>query len=270
MHIDIPCHLLAYPSPMAFNFSLLPLIFLCIQLIISTKTASATTVFTLVNHCPYTVWPGTLSGNSETLGDGGFTLTPGASTKLTAPPGWSGRFWARTHCAFDDAGNGRCATGDCGGLHCAGRGGEPPATLAEFTINTGGAMDFYDVSVVDGFNVGIGVKPTSGGSGECRYAGCSADVNAVCPKELRVTDPSTSVNGGPVVACKSACTAFKTAEYCCTGEYDTSLTCRPTRYSELFKKACPMAYSYAFDDLSGTRTCMGTDYIITFCPRGLY
>lgn len=47
-----------------------------------------------------------------------------------------------------------------------------------------GEEDFYDVSLVDGHNVGIGIHPT--GSGECRYAGCVADVNGGCPYELRV------------------------------------------------------------------------------------
>ncbi|KAF3521148.1 hypothetical protein DY000_02062406, partial [Brassica cretica] len=48
--------------------------------------AVSATVFTLQNSCPYTVWPGILSGNSNTLGDGGFPLTSGASVQLTAPP----------------------------------------------------------------------------------------------------------------------------------------------------------------------------------------
>ncbi|KAL9244029.1 hypothetical protein vseg_017846 [Gypsophila vaccaria] len=35
----------------------------------------------------------------------------------------------------------------------------------------------------------------------------------------------------------------------------------------VFKKACPRAYSYAYDDKSSTFTCGGSpDYTITLCP----
>ncbi|KAL2973926.1 hypothetical protein AAZX31_14G074900 [Glycine max] len=223
------------------------------------------TVFTLENHCSYTVWPGTLSGNGVAiLGGGGFALAPGSAVRLIAPAGWSGRFWARTGCSFDGSGAGKCTTGDCaGGLRCTG-GGVPPVTLAEFTIGSAsnGNKDFYDVSLVDGYNVGMGVR-AAGGTGDCQYAGCVADVNGVCPAELQVRD-----GAGSVVACKSACAAFNTAEFCCTGDHSTPQTCSPTHHSEIFKKACPTAYSYAYDDASSTCTCSGSDYRITFCPTG--
>ncbi|XP_078430524.1 pathogenesis-related thaumatin-like protein 3.5 [Wolffia australiana] len=222
-------------------------------------------VFTLKNSCPYTVWPGAISGNGgAALGGGGFRLGPGGAATLTAPPGWSGRFWARTGCVFSGPGGaGNCTTGDCGGsLACAG-GGAPPVTLAEFTL--GGDLDFYDVSLVDGYNVGVGVTPspaTGGATATCRYAGCVADLNARCPAELRVTGPA-----GRTVACRSACAAFGSPEFCCTGAHSLPGTCGPTRYSQLFKSACPTAYSYAYDDASSTCTCPpATDYLITFCP----
>ncbi|KAL3514597.1 hypothetical protein ACH5RR_027314 [Cinchona calisaya] len=219
------------------------------------------TVFTLQNSCNYTVWPGTLSGNGVAiLGDGGFALSPGATIQLSAPAGWSGRFWSRTGCNFDDSGHGNCSTGDCGGLKCTG-GGAPPVTLVEFTLASGNIVkDFYDVSLVDGYNVGLGVRP-SGGSGDCQYAGCLADLNENCPKELQVTD------SGTVVACRSACEAFNTPQYCCTGEHSTPEKCSPTDYSKMFKNACPSAYSYAYDDASSTCTCVGSNYLITFCPH---
>lgn len=133
-------------------------------------------------------------------------------------------------------------------------------TLAEFTIaSAGDGKDFYDVSLVDGYNVAMGVKAT-GGTGDCQYAGCVADLNGNCPSELQVKD------GDAVVACKSACAAFNTAEFCCTGEHSTPETCPPTQYSAMFKQACPTAYSYAYDDASSTCTCSASDYHITFCP----
>uniref|UniRef100_A0A803NMW9 1-acylglycerol-3-phosphate O-acyltransferase n=1 Tax=Cannabis sativa TaxID=3483 RepID=A0A803NMW9_CANSA len=211
------------------------------------------TVFTLQNQCSYTVWPGTLSGNGAgILGDGGFVLQSGESVHLTAPPGWSGRFWGRTQCNFDESGNGKCETGDCGPLKCTG-GGAPPVTLVEFTIgSTSTDKDFYDVSLVDGYNVGMGVKAV-GGTGDCQYAGCVNDLNGNCPAELRVTESGS----GSTIACKSACAAFNAPEFCCTGDHATPQTCSPTQYSAMFKSACPTAYSYAYDDASSTCTCSG-------------
>ncbi|WOL10909.1 hypothetical protein Cni_G19668 [Canna indica] len=235
----------------------------------SSAAARSGATFTFKNNCPYTVWPGTLSGNGvAVLGGGGFELPTNASTSFWAPPGWSGRFWARTRCLFGSSSNsGTCATGDCGGvLRCA-VGGAPPVTLAEFTLGggSGGAgNDFYDVSLVDGYNVGIGVQPSAvATSGNCRFAGCVADVNARCPAELRVAAKS-----GDTVACRSACEAFGAREYCCTGDHGLPATCGPTSYSQLFKAACPAAYSYAYDDATSTFTCAAgtTDYLITFCP----
>ncbi|KAI8548775.1 hypothetical protein RHMOL_Rhmol07G0300100 [Rhododendron molle] len=230
------------------------------------RVSARSTIFTVKNLCSYTIWPGTLTGNNgAVLGGGGFSLAPGASNQFPAPAGWSGRFWGRTGCKFDGLGNGTCSTGDCGGkLNCSGNGGAPPVTLAEFTIgsNSNHFMDFYDVSLVDGYNVGMGIQP-SGGTGDCKYAGCVADLNAKCPPELEVT------SAGSTVACKSACAAFNTPEYCCTGDHSTPATCPPTEYSKLFKQACPDAYSYAYDDETSTFTCSEADYTITFCPTGM-
>ncbi|TXG52282.1 hypothetical protein EZV62_021451 [Acer yangbiense] len=224
--------------------------------------ASSATVFTLQNHCAYTVWPGTFCGNGiATLGDGGLSMAPGASVTFPVPPTWSGRIWARTGCNFDASGNGKCVTGDCSGfLKCPG-GGEPPVSLVEFTIGRDASdKDFYDVSLVDGYNVGVGVKAV-GGTGDCQYAGCVTDLNLNCPVDLQVKD------SGSVVACKSACAAFNTPQFCCTGDHSTPETCSPTNYSQMFKDACPTAYSYAYDDASSTCTCSGSDYLITFCPN---
>nr|Q5DWG1.1 RecName: Full=Pathogenesis-related thaumatin-like protein 3.5; AltName: Allergen=Cry j 3.5; Flags: Precursor [Cryptomeria japonica]BAD90814.1 thaumatin-like protein [Cryptomeria japonica] len=216
------------------------------------------TVFTLVNKCSYTVWPGTLSGSgSSVLGEGGFTLAPGQSVPLTASSRWSGRFWGRTDCSFDASGKGSCITGDCGNvLNCAQAGGTPPVSLAEFTL---GDKDFYDVSLVDGYNVPLSIAAV-GGTGDCRTAGCVSDLRTSCPAELSVT------SNGQVIACKSACAAFSTPEYCCTGDHGSPQTCSPSKYSQVFKSACPTAYSYAYDDATSTFTCSNADYTITFCP----
>lgn len=226
--------------------------------------ATAHTTFTLRNNCPYPIWPGTLSAKgAAVLGKGGFILQPNVSTSIHGPRGWSGRFWARTGCVFNPTGSsGSCETGDCGGsLSCTGH-GAPPTTLIEFTL--GGERDFYDVSLVDGYNIAVGVTPSHTPTSEdnCRNVGCVFDLNEECPAELRVAGDE-----GQTVACKSACEAFQRHEYCCTGEHSLPSSCEPSKYSRIFKKACPLAYSYAYDDASSTFTCpTGTDYAITFCP----
>lgn len=214
--------------------------------------------FTFVNKCEYTVWPGILANaGSPTLDSTGFELLKDSSRSFQAPTGWSGRFWGRTDCNFDGSGQGSCVTGDCGSgqVECNGAGAAPPATLAEFTLGTGG-QDFYDVSLVDGYNIAMIVEG-SGGSGMCASTGCVVDLNQQCPSELRA---------GAGAACKSACEAFGTPEYCCSGAYNTPATCRPSVYSEMFKSACPRSYSYAYDDATSTFTCTGADYTVTFCP----
>lgn len=215
--------------------------------------------FTFVNKCDFTVWPGVLSGAGSLKFDTtGFELRKGSSRSFQAPAGWSGRFWGRTDCNFDGSGRGVCNTGDCGSgeIECNGAGAAPPATLAEFTLGSGNSPDFYDVSLVDGYNLAMIVEGT-GGTGACGSTGCVTDLNRQCPLELRAE------KGG---ACRSACEKFGTPEYCCSGAYGSPATCKPSKYSEIFKSACPRSYSYAYDDATSTFTCSGADYTVTFCP----
>ena len=185
-------------------------------------------------------------------------MAPGASHTFQTIPGWAGRMWGKLHCKEDGTG-------------CD----DTPATLAEFTLGQKvGEMDFYDVSLVDGYNVAMMVEPIAGtytkkGNNhyDCARAGCSSDLNAHCPEELSVK------RDGKTIACLSACAKFKTDEYCCGGKHNTPQTCKstdwPKNYPAIFKAACPEAYSYAYDDQKSTFTCHGnpqTGYVITFCP----
>jgi hypothetical protein len=43
-------------------------------------------------------------------------------------------------------------------LQCNGAGGVPPVTLADIMLNGAGGKDFYDVSLVNGFNVPVQVR----------------------------------------------------------------------------------------------------------------
>ncbi|CAL1398301.1 unnamed protein product [Linum trigynum] len=227
--------------------------------------AQSTTVF-FTNKCSYTVWPATLTGGgAPQLPTTGFELPSGESSTLEVPPNWtSGRIWGRTGCTTDSTtGKFSCLTGDCasGQIECNGAGGIPPATLLEFTLNgNSNGIDFYDVSLVDGFNLPVSVQPL--GNYSCNATSCAGDVNGVCLPELSVTGPD-----GSVVACKSACLALNQPQYCCSGEYNAPEKCPPTGYSKLFKAQCPQAYSYAYDDGSSTFTCpTGDNYLVMFCP----
>lgn len=236
-----------------------------------TGTLSAT--FTLINQCSYKVWPGILSGAGTTqLAPTGFMLNPGQSVTISVPTGWSGRLWGRTFCSQDSStGKFVCATGDCGSgtLECSGGGAAPPATLAEFTLNGAGGIDFYDVSLVDGYNLPMLITPQGAGTGvgNCSTTGCVVDLNQACPNELKkMMNSYSSTSNTEPVGCKSACEAFGDPRYCCSGSYATPDTCKPTDYSSFFKSACPRSYSYAYDDGTSTFTCGSADYVITFCP----
>lgn len=232
------------------------------QIIVYGLTGVESITFTLKNNCPYTIWPGTLSGSSSPmLSSTGFELGNGATLSLDVPTHWSGRFWARTLCHSDPTGNFRCMTGDCGSgeISCNGKGGAPPATLAEFTLAGNMNKDFYDISLVDGFNLPLSVVPQGGT--ECPSTSCTANLNTQCPETLAVKDQ------GSTIGCNSACVALNQPQYCCTGEHNTPQTCPPTSQSQYFKSQCPQAYSYAYDDSTSTFTCpTGVNYLITFCP----
>ncbi|KAL2460054.1 Pathogenesis-related thaumatin superfamily protein [Abeliophyllum distichum] len=226
------------------------------------------TTFKIVNKCRRTVWPGILTGaDRPALNPTGFVLKSGKSRTLRVPRSWSGRVWGRTHCSGDPTtGKFTCATADCGSgkVECAGAGAIPPATLAEFTLNGDQGLDFYDVSLVDGYNLPMLIVAKGGTRGGCSATGCLIDLNGACPKELSVFHENGSRAHG--VACKSACEAFGDPVYCCSEAYNTPDTCYPSAYSLYFKHACPRSYSYAYDDKTSTFTCASADYIIIFCP----
>ncbi|KAL9681408.1 hypothetical protein QQ045_013191 [Rhodiola kirilowii] len=241
----------------------------CIFIVVTSLFAGLVScTFTITNNCPYTIWPGTLAGaGTPPLSTTGFQLDPGHSVSVASTPGWSGNIWARTGCEFDAFGIGRCETGDCAGrLQCDGSGATPPISLFEITLGQGEGKDFYDVSMVDGYNMPLMAVPR-GGYGECNVTGCAWDlnlgINTGCPKELQVVGGDK----GGLVGCKSACKALALDQYCCSGQFANPTTCQPSYYSTIFKTACPRAYSYAFDDRTSTFTCKAQEYAIIFCPR---
>ncbi|XP_059276124.1 protein P21-like [Lycium ferocissimum] len=212
------------------------------QLLLFTHSEAAT--FDIRNNCPYTVWAA-----SVPVG-GGRQLNTSETWTIDVPAGTKGaRIWARTGCNFDSSGRGTCQTGDCNGLLQCQAFGVPLNSLAEYALNQFSNLDFFDISLVDGFNVPMEFGPTSNGC--TRGIRCTADINEQCPNEVRAP-------GG----CNNPCTVFKTDNYCCN-----SGMCSPTDFSRYFKTRCPDAYSYPKDDQTSTFTCpAGTNYRVGFCP----
>ncbi|CAI0438853.1 unnamed protein product [Linum tenue] len=179
--------------------------------------------FKLTNLCRQTIWPGLLSGaNTAQLPTTGFALRPGKSRTIPIPAGWSGRIWGRTLCSTGADGKFTCLTADCGSgkIECGGSGAKPPATLVEFTLNGADGLDFYDVSLVDGYNLPMLAFPQKVTRGGCGATGCLIDLNGACPKEL-----------------KYACTRSYSYAY---DDKTSTYTCANTDYTIVF---CPRPYT---------------------------
>ncbi|CAN6335187.1 unnamed protein product [Urochloa humidicola] len=100
-------------------------------LLLSSFAAGANVAtFAITNNCSFTVWPAALpvSGGSP-------QLDPSQTWTLNVPAGTSsGRIWGRTGCSFSGS-SGHCTTGDCAGALSCSVSGQPPETLAEFSMS---------------------------------------------------------------------------------------------------------------------------------------
>ncbi|KAK4874357.1 hypothetical protein RN001_013717 [Aquatica leii] len=177
--------------------------------------------FTIRNNIPGPIWVG-IQGNPghANLNNGGLSLNQNEQKIVNAPDNWAGRVWARTWC---DPNTNHCQTGDCGNkFECFGSGGVPPVTLVEITLRGAGNQDFYDVSLVDGYNVLASISPQNG-QGNCQTVSCSFNINNQCPQDLK----QIGGNGNDVIACYSSCLKYNTDVYCCRGQYNSPQTCKP-------------------------------------------
>ncbi|KAH8597926.1 thaumatin family-domain-containing protein [Bisporella sp. PMI_857] len=126
----------------------------------------------VTNLCGETIWPGIGTQAGTGPGTGGLELKPGGTKSLEVGSDWQGRVWGRTNCSFNELGTGAsnlngnngagraCTTGDCGGQLSCILTGETPVTLAEFDLEGGseGKQTFYDISLVDGYNIPMAIK----------------------------------------------------------------------------------------------------------------
>lgn len=117
---------------------------------------------------------------------------------------WSGNLFARTGC---DSKGQHCQTGDCNasssGICPTGTGGNPPTALAEFTLSnqtlSTAGPDYYDVSIINGINVGVSMAPASGtytatasNAYSCGSPGSTSSVNGLPACSWTVT-PTVSI-----------------------------------------------------------------------------
>ncbi|KAI3909647.1 hypothetical protein MKW98_014064 [Papaver atlanticum] len=188
--------------------------------LLSFTAITQTATFTIVNRCNYPVWAVVVPG-------GGRRLEMNHAWKINVAVGTTGAsIWGRTNCKFDGSGRGNVKHGDCNGLLlCNSYGqlqntcyGQPPNTLVEYALNQWNNLNFFDIFLIDGFNVPMDFSPT----GSFRGIICSANINGKCSNELRVP-------GG----CNNPYTTFRTDQYCCN-----SGNCGPTYFSRFFKDRC--------------------------------
>jgi Thaumatin family len=188
------------------------------------------------NHCTYTVWAAAIP-SSTFPGSVPLGIASGQAFQLTWPQtGWSGRIWGRTQCT--PAANGAIPTGNCVADTFVAN------SLVELTL---GDPDFYDVSLVDGFNIPIGIIVMGHDLDQNDVSNCGSPV---CAKDLLFDCPASQQykdNNGDVVACKNKQNL---------GDI--------TRW---FKARCPTSATYPSYDTSSAFTCRGyPSYTISFCP----
>nr|ALA44972.1 thaumatin-like protein 10 [Moniliophthora perniciosa] len=254
-------------------------------LIVAVASTATARTLTVKNNCAHTVWPAIFTdsscGGAAPDQPTGWQADPNSSLTFDVDDWRCGRIWGRAGCDF--SGVGSCLTGNCeGGLECTGS-YEPPATVAEWTFSETG--DFYDVSVIDGFNMPMAIT----NSQNCAEASCPVDLNQNCPVELQGVFNAD----GQVVGCNSDCLVDPNPSSCsCSALDSTVLTCTQvtlpaavlvvTCHSQpancpasgvpnyaYFKNNCPRAHAFVYDESSGSiNTCTGKrpDYTLTFCP----
>ncbi|CAE6411172.1 unnamed protein product [Rhizoctonia solani] len=218
--------------------------------------------FTVYNACPYTIWPAIFTdlnvGTSVPAIETGWEAPANSKRMFTVPDSWkAGLIWGRTGCGLE-----------CDSTTGTGVG---PVSIAEWTLSASDGHDWYDVSLVDGFNVPMRISNNAG----CQVTECAVDLNQGCPDVLQ--GPLNA--NGTTAGCKSACMANldgnpANSRNCCTGNYNAPMNCPPSgvQYYSYFKGRCPTSFAYIYDESSGGPVSQGciaskkADYTLTFCP----
>jgi PKD repeat protein len=150
------------------------------------------------------------------IGEGGFKLEANGGTEsYPVNDGWQGAWFGRTNCSFTgDLGS--CETGNClatdgwGHLQCSGVGSTAPASKGEMNMDLTSGIDYYDVSLVDGYNLPMQITPRDYNPAyvnadpadlfRCTSAGClNSSALSSCPSDL------TYLPNGNLVGCQDDC-----------------------------------------------------------------
>ncbi|KAI0767494.1 Osmotin thaumatin-like protein [Fomes fomentarius] len=252
--------------------------FVAAAVTLALASGAAARRFTVYNNCPFTIWPAIFTdlhvGSARPNQPTGWAQNAYQAVSFDVPDNWkAGRIWGRRNCDFSvNPGPNSCLTGGCnGGLLCDPNTGTgvPPATLAEFTLQGDGWQDWYDVSVVDGYDLPMRISNNVG----CPVADCPVDLGPNCPAALKGPYDSSGFPVGCASACKAGLGDPVNNPNCCTGSHNTAATCPSSgvAYYDYFKSNCKNAYVFPYDEPSGTAlwTCDSNkraDFTITFCP----
>jgi Thaumatin family len=260
------------PNNVRRNWMALLCAVLIVIFAIDDMAVAQTRQFVITNNCAETVWVAGAGSPTPVFdgSSGGLELPAGATVTTSLPTPWvGGRFWGRRQCTFDANGKGSCQTGDCGGLQCQ-HAGAGTTSLAEFTL-TGSATgaDNYDISLVDAFDFPLSVQLNDPNPVRAINSACQVDLRGSCPVGQQMLN-----SAGQVVGCKSLCSQYGTANYCCAGPYASPQACNNVNWDTnyrgaVLKKSCPSVYGYAFDDPSSdfnVAPVPSSGYQITFCP----
>ncbi|THV77834.1 Osmotin, thaumatin-like protein [Aureobasidium pullulans] len=130
--------------------------------LVARQNNAANTPLVVTNNCAETVYPGIATQHGVAPGQTGFELTSGSTVSQSVSEDWQGRIWGRTNCSFNaqgrsNGGGPACTTGDCNGVIPCQAAGTIPVTLAEFTLDAGDGQTYYDISLVDGYNLPLAI-----------------------------------------------------------------------------------------------------------------
>jgi len=225
-------------------------------LFIDKDDAGGTHAIQVKNNCTQTIWLGA-SGNCKSQASPcpeffeppkGANVEMGKQTHIVfhVDKGWGGRFWPRTDCKFNDAG--LCPDG---GTDCCDAGGcknkdnnfakecfysgQPPVLVFEPTFDApsgNGPIDYFDNSMVDGFNVLMSLSavpktynpsPDPGMNPKywCTSVGCNS--SPTCPDFLK--DAKGNCWSPCQYAVRSGLSEAEQEKLCCSCNMKEPCTC---------------------------------------------
>lgn len=159
--------------------------------------------------------------------------------------------------------------------------GISPITTAEIAfgseLNPDDCLDRYSISVADGYNLQMQIRPIEGGfikmtnkRFDCNLAGCFKDLNTVCPEEFAFRNR----RGGVKVGCRNPCGKFGSgSEYENKTEYESCIRYRGSvDFFSIVSESCPDVLVYDNHVCEGVvYTCRKNEdgfsaYDVIFCP----